>query len=98
MPVETLSAWPYKAMNNNTWTREDGSCHCLVRKVECTHGKMAVTVRLKVSPNYAVASSKIALVADNRGALIDSEEQHVALAIIGAHLLPSFLIPSARRR
>jgi GH15 family glucan-1,4-alpha-glucosidase len=92
MPVETLSAWPYKAMNNNTWTREDGSCHCLVRKVECTHGKMAVTVRLKVSPNYAAAPSKIALAADDRGALIDSEEQHVALAIIGAHLLPSFQI------
>jgi len=33
MPVETLSAWPYQGMNNNTWTREDGSCHCLVRAV-----------------------------------------------------------------
>lgn len=27
MPVEMLNAWPYKGMNNNTWTREDGSCH-----------------------------------------------------------------------
>jgi GH15 family glucan-1,4-alpha-glucosidase len=90
MPVETLSAWPYRAMNNNTWTREDGSCHCLVRMVECTHGKMSVTVRLKISPNYAAAPSEVSLSADNRGALIDSGQQHVALAIIGAHLLPSF--------
>jgi GH15 family glucan-1,4-alpha-glucosidase len=90
MPVETLSAWPYKAMNNNTWTREDGSCHCLVRMVECTHGKMEVTVRLRVSPNYAAIPSEVSLIADNRGALIDSEQQHVALAVIGAHLLPSF--------
>src|SRR5438067_10401011 len=53
MPVETLSAWPYQGMNNNTWTREDGSCHCLVRSVECTYGELVVTMRLKVSPNYA---------------------------------------------
>jgi len=31
MPVETLSAWPYRDMNKNTWMREDGSCLCLVR-------------------------------------------------------------------
>ena len=47
MPVETLSAWPYQGMNNNTWTREDGSCHCLVRSVECTYGELAVTMTLK---------------------------------------------------
>jgi alpha,alpha-trehalase len=90
MPVETLSAWPYKAMNNNTWTREDGSCHCLVRIVECTHGQMSIAVRLKVSPNYASVPNEISLAANNLGALIDSEQQHVALGIVGAHLLPSF--------
>ena len=90
MPVETLSAWPYKGMNNNTWTREDGSCHCLVRIVECTHGRMSVSIRLKITPNYAADSSEISLIADNSGALINSEQQHVALGIIGAYLHPSF--------
>jgi len=90
MPVETLSAWPYKGMNNNTWTREDGSCHCLVRMVECTHGRMSVTVRLKITPDYAAAPCKISLIADNLGALIDSEQQHVALGVIGAYRHPSF--------
>jgi GH15 family glucan-1,4-alpha-glucosidase len=83
MPVETLSAWPYRAMNNNIWTREDGSCHCLVRMVECTYGKMSVTVRLKISPNYAAIPSEVSLTADKRGALIDSEQQHVALGVKG---------------
>ena len=57
MPVETLNAWPYKGMNNNTWTREDGSCHCMVRIIECTHGQMPVTMTLKVTPNYAASAS-----------------------------------------
>ena len=89
MPVETLSAWPYRGMNNNTWTHEDGSCHSLVRIVECTHGEMAVTMTLKVTPNYAASPSEITLVPGNRGALV-SGEQHIALAVIGAHLCPRF--------
>jgi GH15 family glucan-1,4-alpha-glucosidase len=89
MPVETLSAWPYQAMNNNTWTREDGSCHCLVRMVECTRGEMSVTMTLKVSPNYAMSPAEISL-AGNKGVLISGGKQHVALAIVGAELLPSF--------
>jgi GH15 family glucan-1,4-alpha-glucosidase len=90
MPVETLSAWPYNGMNNNTWTREDGSCHNLVRLVECTHGELSVTMTLKVSPNYAASSSEVSLVPGNKGVLISGEHQHVGLAIIGANLLPSF--------
>ena len=90
MPVETLDAWPYKGMNNNTWTREDGSCHCLVRIVECTHGELSITMTLKVSPNYAATPSEVVIVPDNSGALISGGQQHVGLAIVGAHLLPSF--------
>jgi GH15 family glucan-1,4-alpha-glucosidase len=92
MPVETLSAWPYRGMNNNTWTREDGSCHCLVRIVECTHGEMAVTVTLKTSPNYAASPSQVFLAPDNMGALVSGGQQHIGLAIVGAHLLPSFTL------
>jgi GH15 family glucan-1,4-alpha-glucosidase len=89
MPIETLSAWPYRGMNNNTWAQEDGSCHSLVRMVECSHGKMSVTMSLKVTPNYAASPCEISLVPGNRGALI-SGEQHVALAVIGAHHCPEF--------
>lgn len=92
MPVETLSAWPYRGMNNNTWTREDGSCHCLVRIVECTYGEMDVTMTLKVSPNYAASSSEVTLISENMGAVVTGGGQHVGLAIVGANLLPSFSI------
>jgi GH15 family glucan-1,4-alpha-glucosidase len=77
-------------MNNNTWTREDGSCHCLVRIIECVHGEMSVTMRLKVSPNYAASPSQVELVPDNLGALISGGGQHIALGIVGADLIPSF--------
>jgi GH15 family glucan-1,4-alpha-glucosidase len=88
MPVENLSAWPYNAMNNNTWKHENGSCHCLVRIVECTHGEMAVTMRLKVTPEYAAAPSKITLL-PGQGAYITGA-QHVALSVVGSHLFPSY--------
>ncbi len=90
MPVETLNAWPYQGMNNNTWTRDDGSCHCLIRMVECTHGEMAITMTLKASPDYAAADSKITLVPEDMGALISGGGQHVALAIVDAHLAAEF--------
>src|SRR5882757_7330706 len=92
MPVKTLNAWPYKGMDNNTWTHEDGSCHCLVRLVECTRGEMSVTMKLKASPAYASAHSEVSLMPDNLGALVSGGQQHVALTIVGADLLPSFSI------
>jgi GH15 family glucan-1,4-alpha-glucosidase len=90
MPVETLSAWPYQGMNNNTWTREDGSCHCLVRIVECTHGELPVTLTLKVSPDYASSPSEISLAQNNMGAVISGGQQHVGLEIVGAYRVSSF--------
>ncbi len=90
MPVETLSAWQFRALNNNTWTREDGSCHCLVRIVGCTHGEMPVTMTLKVSPDYAAAPSEVSLIPDGLGAVISGGQQHVGLGIVGAYRVPSF--------
>lgn len=90
MPVETLSAWPYKGLGTNTWASEDGSCHCLVRLVECVRGEMPLTMKLKVSPNYAASPSKVSLVPHDLGALISGGQQHVALGIVGAHLIASF--------
>jgi len=92
MPVETLSAWQFRELNNNTWTREDGSCHSLVRIVECSHGELPITMRLKVSPDYAAAPSDITLLPENMGAVISGGEQHVGLGIIGAYRIPSFSI------
>ncbi len=90
MPVETLSAWQFRELSNNTWTREDGSCHSLVRIVECTQGELPITMRLKVSPDYASAPSVIRLLPENMGAVISGGQQHVGLAIVGAYRLPSF--------
>jgi GH15 family glucan-1,4-alpha-glucosidase len=92
MPVETLNAWPYQGMNNNTWTREDGSCHCLVRSVECTYGELPVTLTLKVSPNYASVPSEISLAPQNMGAVISGGNQYVGLSIVGAYRVSSFAI------
>src|SRR6266571_8475244 len=92
MPVETLSAWQFRELNNNTWTREDGSCHSLVRIVECTQGELPITMRLKVSPDYAAATSVITLLPENMGAVISGGQQHVGLAIVGAYRMPSFSI------
>lgn len=92
MPVETLSAWPYKGMDNNTCAQENGSCHSLVRMIECTHGELSVTMKLKVSPHYAAAPSEVSLAPNHRGALISGGQQHVALAIVGTHLVPSFAL------
>lgn len=92
MPVETLSAWQFRELNNNTWTREDGSCHCLVRILECTSGELAVTMTLKASPNYAASPSEVSLIKDGMGAVISGGQQHVGLGIVGAYRLPSFSI------
>src|SRR5581483_1266553 len=96
MPVETLSAWQFREMNNNTWTREDGSCHCLVRIAECTCGELPVTVRLKATPNYAGAGSEVYLV-PGIGAVINGGDQHVGLAIVGGSLLPSYQMDIEQR-
>ena len=90
MPVETLSAWPYRGMNNNTWTRDDGSCHSIVRSVECTFGELQVTMVLKVSPNYAASPAEITLSPDNMGAVISGGNQHVGVGIVGAYRVSSF--------
>jgi GH15 family glucan-1,4-alpha-glucosidase len=90
MPVETLSAWQFRELNNNTWTREDGSCHCLVRIVECIRGEMPITATLKVSPNYAASPSEITLVPGGIGAVITGGQQYVGLGIVGAYRVPSF--------
>lgn len=92
MPVETLSAWQFRELNNNTWTREDGSCHSLVRIVECTYGEMPITMTLKVTPDYASASTSISLLSGGKGAVISGGHQHVGLGIVGAYRLPSFQI------
>src|SRR6266566_3786312 len=96
MPVETLNAWSYREMNNNTWIHDDGSCHCLVRSVECTDGELAITMTLKVTPNYAASPSEVFIATDERGAVISGDNQHVGLAIAGAYRVSSFSMEVSR--
>lgn len=96
MPVETLSAWPYQGMNNNTWTREDGSCHCLVRAVECTHGELPITLTLKVTPEFAGVPSEVSLAPNNMGAVISGGGQHIGLSIVGAYRVSPFSVSISR--
>ncbi len=90
MPVETLNAWSYREMNNNTWIHDDGSCHCLVRSVECIDGELPITMTLKVTPNYAASPSEVFIATDDRGAVISGDDQYVGLAIVGAYRVSSF--------
>lgn len=92
MPVETLSAWSYRAMNNNTWTREDGSCHCLVRNVACTEGEVSITMTLKVTPHYAASACEIALTSDGTGAVLSGGDQHIGLAVVGTECIADFAL------
>lgn len=92
MPVETLSAWQFRELNNNTWTRDDGACHCLVRIIECTSGELPITMTLKVTPDYAAAPSQVTLIQGGMGAVISSAQQYVGLGVVGAYRLPSFIM------
>lgn len=89
MPVETLDVRPSQ-QNMTTEIQENAARHCLLRIVECTHGQMSVTMKLKVSPDYAASPSQIMLTPDSQGAVITSNQQHVALGIAGSSQFPSF--------
>jgi GH15 family glucan-1,4-alpha-glucosidase len=86
MPVEIVSAWPFREMEQNTWSQEDGSCHCLVRIVECTHGELPITVRLRVTPHYASCPSEVSLL-PGIGVVVSGGDQHVGLAMIDGNFL-----------
>ena len=91
MPIETLHAWPLKE-TDTTWTNEYGGHHCLVRVVECKQGEMSVKMRIKVSPEYATVPGKVSLSSDHLIALISGGQQHSALTVVGADVLPSFAL------
>src|SRR5581483_559497 len=81
MPVETVSAWPLRDMQQSSQAREDGSCHCLVRIVECIHGELSITARLRVTPDYASSPSETSLL-PGPGVVVSGGGQHVGLAVI----------------
>src|SRR5579883_2028172 len=81
MPVETLNAWPLPEMKQNSWMQEDGSCQCLVRIVECIHGELSITARLKATPAYASSPSEAVLL-PGLGAVVSGGDQHIGLAVI----------------
>ncbi|GCE21688.1 glucoamylase [Dictyobacter kobayashii] len=89
LPVETLQARSYEEVAANLTNRHSPRS-CLVRMIECTHGSMAVTMRLKVTPHYASVPAEVVLCPDNMGAFISGGLQHVALLAADVHLVPSF--------
>ena len=92
MPVETLSALPLQVMKGTTGAGEENAHYSLIRIVECTRGELPITMTLKASPQYAAASSTAYLVSQNTGAVVSGGEQHLGLAILGTHQLPSFTL------
>ncbi|GHO78771.1 glucoamylase [Ktedonobacter sp. SOSP1-85] len=90
MPVEDLSAWSYRTLNNNTWLHENGSCHSLVRIISCQDGHMELTMRFKATPNYAISPATVQLIEEKSGVICTSHEQHVGLAILGIHDIHAF--------
>src|SRR5258706_3047925 len=92
MPVETLSALPLQEMKGTTGAGEENAHYSLIRIVECTRGELPVTMTLKASPQYAAASSTAYLVSQSTGAVVSGGEQHLGLAILGTHQLPSFTL------
>src|SRR5437588_9494134 len=56
MPVETLSALPFREMQDTRTGGEDAR-YSLIRIVECTHGDLPITMILKATPQYAATSS-----------------------------------------
>src|SRR5260370_3431423 len=89
MPVETVSAWPFHEMKQNAWAQEDGCHHCLVRIVECTHGELPITARLRVTPHYANCPSEVSLL-PGLGAVVNGGDQHVGLAIATGNPFPPY--------
>lgn len=82
MPVETLDSLASgKAIK---------SSHCLVRRLTCSYGQLAVRMLLKVTPQYAAASSDVAFVPTNTGLVISGGEQYAGLFIGGLAHIPSF--------
>src|SRR5258706_11100210 len=92
MPVETLSALPLQEMKGTTGAGQENAHYSLIRIVECTRGELPVTMTLKASPQYAAASSTAYLVSQSTGAVVSGGEQHLGLAILGTHQLPSFTL------
>jgi GH15 family glucan-1,4-alpha-glucosidase len=90
MPVETLSALPFREINHTDRTAREDTRFSLVRIVECTHGELPIRMILKATPQYAAASSSAYLISSNTGAVITGGEQHLGLTIVGTHQIPSF--------
>jgi GH15 family glucan-1,4-alpha-glucosidase len=90
MPVERLDACWYRRLDNNTWHQDDGSCHCLVRKVECIAGELPIIMKLKVTPNYATSPADICLMEQQGKAVVSGSGQHVGLIIVGAASASAF--------
>ncbi len=87
MPIETLETQQAFPEHGYTSEHKDSSSHTLVRIVECTHGELAITVRLKVTPDYAGVPGSTYLL-PGLGAIVDGGGQHVGMAMMSSVPLP----------
>ena len=90
MPVETLSALPSQEMQVTTHSGVEDARYSLVRILECTHGELPITMALKITPQYASASSTVQLISANTGVVLSGGSQHLGLTIVGTDQCPSY--------
>jgi GH15 family glucan-1,4-alpha-glucosidase len=90
MPIESLKPRQGQRTDQFAGQRGDESPHCLVRRVQCTHGALEVTMALKVTPQYASEAAEALLVHNATGAIMSGGRQHVGLSVTGTSSLPSF--------
>lgn len=95
MPVATVDDRPFHILNKHTWPFEDDTHQCLVRKVECLQGEIALTLRLKVMSPYAAAPAEMTLLPDTIGALLNCGEYYAGLSIAGASDITAFDLSNA---
>ncbi len=86
MPVETLDSLDVRPSGQE----HKSFSHCLVRKLACSYGQLAVRMLLKATPQYAASASDAVLVTSHAGAVISGERQYVGLFVAGAEHIPTF--------
>lgn len=90
MPIGSLEPGQDQRTGQRARRRGDEPPHCLVRRVQCTHGALEVTMEIKVTPQYAAEAADAILVHNTTGVIISGGRQHIGLIVAGTPPLPSF--------
>lgn len=85
MPVQTLDPLASLSSEKN----DEGSPHCLIRRLTCSYGRLAVRMQLKVTPHYAAVSSDAVLITP-ASVVLSGGQQHAGLFIGKSEHTPPF--------